>query len=359
MLTAERGKVPDLPAQDPCQALARLRREFADCGWERKATARILAQLAVHVTCMLTGTALFLAGPAGWIRAAALVVAALGCIGIATNTHTSSHYATSSRRWVNQALTFFGYPFCLGFSALYWWSDHVGGHHISPNVQGLDNDFDYWPFFAITQPEVLAAKGWARRYYERWQWLALILLAPMLGFNLQRCGLRYLLGAWRDARVRKGRILVDVCALILHWSLFLALPAYYFGLPAVLAMYAARIALTSAGMFTLLAPAHFVAGAPILTQAEAAGLDYCALQTMTTIDFAGGPLVRWLASGLDYQIEHHLFPEISHVRYPRISGRVEAFCASYSLPYRRYSFIRALRETLRVFRQPKPVRGLT
>jgi linoleoyl-CoA desaturase len=57
-------------------------------------------------------------------------------------------------------------------------------------------------------------------------------------------------------------------------------------------------------------------------------------QVRTTANFApGNPVISWFAGGLNYQIEHHLFPRISHVHYPAISKLVQAECAAYGLPY--------------------------
>ena len=43
-----------------------------------------------------------------------MIVSTAASLGVATNTHTSSHYATSEKRWLNELLTFFGYPVFLG-----------------------------------------------------------------------------------------------------------------------------------------------------------------------------------------------------------------------------------------------------
>jgi fatty acid desaturase len=340
---------------DLSQSLAALRADFISRGWHKKPTFRLLAELAVHVTLMVGGTLLFLLTSNPWLWAVAAVASAFGGIGIASNSHTSSHFATSTSRRVNELLTYFGYPFLLGFSASYWWADHVKGHHQAPNVFGVDNDFDYWPFFAVTEVEIARSHGARRFYYERLQRPALVMLIPLFGFNLQRGGLQYLVGRLRTPGVRKTPLLWDLAAIIAHFALFLVLPGLYFSWGAVAAIYCLRIALMGFGMFAILAPAHFPAMAPVLTPQAAAELDYVTLQTMTTIDMAGGPILTWLASGLEYQIEHHLFPEISHVHYKKLRPLVERFCRDHNLMYRRYGFFHALRETWRVFAAPKPV----
>ena len=60
-------------------------------------------------------------------------------------------------------------------------------------------------------------------------------------------------------------------------------------------------------------------------------------QVMTTANFAtNNRLVSWLVGGLNFQIEHHLFPKISHVHYPALSKIIRQACADYGLVYIEY-----------------------
>jgi linoleoyl-CoA desaturase len=57
----------------------------------------------------------------------------------------------------------------------------------------------------------------------------------------------------------------------------------------------------------------------------------------TTANFApGNKLVSWFVGGLNYQIEHHLFPRVSHVHYPAISKIVQQHCEQHNVPYHSY-----------------------
>jgi linoleoyl-CoA desaturase len=58
-------------------------------------------------------------------------------------------------------------------------------------------------------------------------------------------------------------------------------------------------------------------------------------QVETTIDFGHrNPLLTWYVGGLNYQIEHHLFPRICHIHYPRLAGIVQEVCAEHGVRYR-------------------------
>jgi linoleoyl-CoA desaturase len=60
-------------------------------------------------------------------------------------------------------------------------------------------------------------------------------------------------------------------------------------------------------------------------------------QIRTTANFAmRNKVISWIVGGLNFQVEHHLFPRISHVHYPEISKIVMQKCAEFNLPYNQY-----------------------
>jgi linoleoyl-CoA desaturase len=86
--------------------------------------------------------------------------------------------------------------------------------------------------------------------------------------------------------------------------------------------------------------AHTVDGTefPVAIQPENKMPDeFAAHQIHTTANFATkSKLVSWLVGGLNFQIEHHLFPKVSHVHYPEISKIVKQTCADFKLKYIEY-----------------------
>ena len=57
-------------------------------------------------------------------------------------------------------------------------------------------------------------------------------------------------------------------------------------------------------------------------------------QVKTTANFSpGNKVITWMVGGLNYQVEHHLFPRISHIHYPAISKIVRAHCEQFNIPY--------------------------
>jgi linoleoyl-CoA desaturase len=339
------------------EAVAELRREFSRRGWDTKAPKRIVFELSLHVSIAMAGIALFMICHHPALRVLGILISSIGCMGVGTNTHTSTHYGTSDKRWVNEALSYFGYPMFLGLSATYWWHKHVVLHHPAPNVVGVDGDADLLPWFAITADEVHASSGLRRFYYKRLQFWLFPLALAMNDFSIQSGGWAHLLRALRHPKERKSAHWIDLGALILHYVLWIGVPLLFWPLPAVAAFYILRGILLGYAMYAILAPGHFPAEAQRLTEEARHGADFFAVQTAGTVSFRTGVLGRYLCSGLEYQVEHHLFPNISHVHYPEVSVVVQQFCAERGLSYRSYSWGMALWKSWEVLRFPQPVVG--
>jgi fatty acid desaturase len=106
--------------------------------------------------------------------------------------------------------------------------------------------------------------------------------------------------------------------------------------------------------FCVLAPTHFPAEA-VCAEKSQRHADILLGQTATTVNFRTGYIGRFLCSGLDYQIEHHLFPSVSHVFYPKMSGLVKECCRRQGYPYRTLGWSEAIWKSCLVFRRPKTV----
>lgn len=338
-------------------AVTELRKEFARRGWNKKATSRIVFQLAIHVAVAVAGAGIFMTCHHLALRILGILLSTFGCMGVGTNTHTSTHYATSNKRWVNEALSYLGYPMFTGLSATYWWHKHVVVHHPSPNVVGVDSDADLLPWFAVTVDEVQASSGLRRFYYERLQFWVFPFALALNCFNMQRAGWVYVIRMLCDSKQRKAAHWIDFGALVLHQAVWIGVPLLFWPLPTVAVFYLVRTILLGYVMYAVLAPGHFPAEAQRTTDAARRDTDFFSLQAEGTVSFRTGFLGRFLCSGLEYQVEHHLFPNISHVYYPQISVAVQKLCAEHGLPYHSYSWATALWKSWEVLRLPQHVLG--
>jgi fatty acid desaturase len=338
-----------------------LNRELAARGYHHKPTARLLAELALLLAMAAGGAAAYFLLHGAVPKAAALLVMALGNLGITTHTHSSSHNGTSPKLWVNKALTLLGYGVWFGTSAHYWWNKHVAVHHATPNVVGLDDDVDLLPWFALTE-EQFQQGGPLRRAYYRVQWLVVPLAVGLTALNMIRASWVYLAEAARDPRRRTPLLWLDVAMVCAHYLVWIGIPLLWFPAGQVIVFYLLRSALLGWAVFATAAPAHFPVEARFLpTEGHASRgeyrkhSDYLLLQTVTTVNYRTGPLGRLLCCGAEFQIEHHLFPGISHTWYPQISPLLQRFCEENGYPYRTLGWGEGIVKSLMVFKRPKRV----
>jgi fatty acid desaturase len=337
--------------------LALLKQEIRGQGFEEAPAGRALAELALHFAVSLGGLAVCVAVESWALKAAALLVSTLGSLGITTNTHTSSHYATTRRRWCNRALVYLGYTVYYGMSAHYWSNSHVVVHHPAPNVIGVDDDADLSPWFALNNNEFKFSAGPSRLFY-RVQWLVVPFALAFNVFNVQFLSWKFLARKLADARQRKPAHWLDLGLILLHWCLWILIPACFFPAAEVLALYAARTGLVGYAAFCAFAPAHYPAEAVYVEKGNYKSV-FILAQTETTVNFRAGLIGRLLCSGVDYQIEHHLFPGVSHVHYPRLSRFVEKFCREHGYQYRTLGWGEAIWKSLKTFYRPKKVLSAT
>jgi linoleoyl-CoA desaturase len=335
------------------EPLAELKEQIVAHGWNHKATGRVVSELLANLTNALAGIWAFVVFDGLLARTCAILVSTAGSMGVATNTHTSSHYATSRTRWVNELLTFFGYPLFVGMSACYWWQKHVVVHHPAPNVVGVDGDVDLLPWFARTKQEVVRTSGGRRIYHEKIQGLVFPFAIAFVGFNMQVAGWRFLIMGLRRAGGGRKKEWIDLGSMVLHFVIWLGIPMVFFAPLEVLGFYCLRTGLMGYAVFAVLAPGHFPAEAACLSGREK-NCDYVLLQTAATVNFRTGWLGRLVCSGLEYQIEHHLFPNLSHVHYPKLAVLVREFCTTHGFPYRCYSWPLALWKSLQTIQTPPP-----
>lgn len=218
----------------------------------------------------------------------------------------------------------------LGLSASFWRYSHITIHHPAPNVIGVDEDANLGPWFAMTQAEVARSSGFRRWYYEKLQWLFLPLALAANGFNYLKSGWAHLIGALRDPARRNRTHWIDLGALLAHLVAYIGIPLFFFSVRETLGFYLLRAVALGYGMFIMLALGHFPAEAARFS-ADLKNADYELMQTANTIDFRTGWIGRLLSSGLGYQIEHHLFPNLSHVHYRKMAPLVERLCRERGL----------------------------
>jgi len=248
--------------------------------------------------------------------------------------HDAGHRQVLSSNRANHRLGVLLANLGVGFS-YGWWIDKHNRHHAHPNDEDRDPDVGAGAL-VFTRGQVLRSGPVARIYY-RWQaWLFFPLLL-LESLNLRVASVRYLL-AGRD-RARAG----EAALMSVHLAGYVTLV-----LVAMSPLQAAVFVVIHQGLFGLylgcsFAPNH--KGMPALSPAQNA--DYLLRQVLTSRNVHGHWLTDFALGGLNYQIEHHLFPSMPRCNLPAAQRIVRAFCAARGVSYLDTGLIASYAQALR------------
>ncbi|MFF3641011.1 fatty acid desaturase family protein [Streptomyces sp. NPDC002564] len=217
-----------------------------------------------------------------------------------------------------------------------WWQDKHSRHHANPNHEDLDPD---------VRPDILLwsagqarrAQGWLPRLVGRRQAYLFFPLLALEGFNLHAAGLRSL--ADRTLRRRRTEALLLLGHLALYaGALFLTLPA-----GKAVAFLLVHQCLFGLYLGSVFAPNH--KGMPLLAGKDRP--DFLRRQVLTSRNVRGGRLTDLMLGGLNYQIEHHLFPQMPTPHLRRAQDIVRAYCRDARVPHAETGLLASYREALR------------
>ena len=338
---------PVLASQAPAGAGDRATRDYAALMSQVRA-ARLLDRSAVaYVPRMVLLGAMTVAGATAflwlgrsWWQLAvaaysAILLAQLGFLG-----HDAGHQQIfRTRRWNDR----FGLVLSnLGIGLSYgWWVDKHNRHHRHPNAIGRDPDVQR-NALAWTAEQANRQRG-PLRLIAKHQAAFFFPLLLLEGLNLHVGSLRALL---RGSRSRT----LELTLLALHVVVGLAVVLVVLSPLQALTFLVVQQAVFGVYLGCSFAPNH--KGMPILD--EATDADFFRRQVLTARNITGGRVMSAVFGGLNYQIEHHLFPSMPSRNLRRCRPIVKAFCAARGVPYCEKDLFGSYAQALRYLRSVRP-----
>ncbi len=323
-------------------------------GFYQRDAKKAYIELIAHILITIIGIALFIAFENTLVRIISALIMASGLLGIGTHTHNSSHYASTKSNTIDDFLTYLGYSVILGFSAIFWKYKHCIVHHSNPNIIGVDEDIDLMPFFAVTDTDAKNAGVIGQFYYRVIQRIIFPFMISLTAFNIQRQAWIFLIRALSDSKRRKTAHWIDLSCNLLHIFIWLVLPMLFFSPVAVIEFYILRNVLIGYALFFMLGSSHLPPEA-VCSSEDQQYADFELKQTAATINIRTNWYGRFIMSGLDFQIEHHLFRGVSYTRLPELSEMVKEYCKYHNYPHQTLGFFEAAYKTMLVFYIPKHV----
>jgi linoleoyl-CoA desaturase len=315
---------------------ARVPAYFAERGLSDKGGVRMAVKSAALLALTFVPYALILSGgypPAAMLGLAALMGVGLAGIGFAV-AHDALHGAYSHSPRVN-AVVGLGFDL-IGANSYMWTITHNVIHHTYTNIEGVDEDLSVSPLLRLSPSAPL--RPW-HRFQHLYGWLAYGLATLFWVFAKDyKYFLQQDLGPYRNIRHPKREWAVLFVGKLVHYGWSLAIPLWVLPLPWWQVLLGALVMHLTAGIIlgVVFQLAHVVEGLDYPAPDASGTMEHAWLvhEMATTANFApGAAVLSWYVGGLNYQIEHHLFPKVCSLHYPEISGIVKRTAEEYGFTY--------------------------
>lgn len=308
----------------------RVQRHFKDNNLSRHANRAMWIKVATILSAWVAAVAVYwtVKMPV-WAMIPFAIFTGMSMAGIGMSVmHDANHRGLSGNQTVNRI---FGFTVdILGAAGALWRIKHNRIHHTNPNIVGVDDDIEVgiWGRFAPGQPW----HPWLRFQHIYLWGLYTLLTVKWLPSDFVEIYTKRI-GQNDIERPPAGEIAMLFLGKAIYFSWILIIPSilhgfgYALGFMAVTTM---TMGLILAVVFQL---AHVVEEAQF-TAPGAQPLDFAQHQMATTVDFArDNRFVTWYVGGLNFQVVHHLYPNICHIHYPTLSKIIEEVAAKHNVPY--------------------------
>ncbi|NNE70581.1 MAG: acyl-CoA desaturase [Rhodothermales bacterium] len=309
---------------------------FEQTGKSRKATPGMVLKTFLILGVTFGTYALIMLGSLtlGQMWLATFVIG-LGMAGIGFSVaHDALHGAYSSNKAVNALL---GFTFdIMGANGYMWKITHNVIHHTYTNIHDVDEDLTVSPLLRLSPG---ARHYWFHRFQHRYGFLAygLATVNWLFAKDFQQF-LKKDIGPYVNKKHPLPQIALLVVSKALAITWMIVLPLVYLDITWWQFLIGFLTAHMTAGIIlgVIFQLAHVVEGPEFPLPDDKGTMEYAWLvhemRTTANFAFANKPL-SWYIGGLNYQIEHHLFPQTCSVHYPAIAPIVQEVAAEYGIPY--------------------------
>ncbi len=313
--------VPTGNTADPDRAYAALRQTVIAAGLLDRAYGYYAWRSGLSFVLLGIGLVSAVLGPVGpaWIGLNSVMLA-FGSVQVALVGHDAGHLAIFRTMRANWLLGWVCWSLVLGIGFWYWYDRH-NRHHASTNDLAADPDLQ-WASIVVYTEDALRARPNRTRWLIRHQ----ALLGPLYTLGL---AFAFRAESWAFAirRLRGIRRAIEVAFLtasILLW----VLPTFALGWAWLVTFLVGQVL---AGLYLALAIAPNHKGMP--TWSAGQPLSFLERQVLSSRNILPHPISDFVFGGLNYQIEHHLFPNMPRVHFGRARAVVRPFCLARGLPY--------------------------
>jgi fatty acid desaturase len=320
-------------SSSPGSDYAVLKRRVRDAGLLSRQPAYYLWIIAINLLLVAGCCAVLILFRNPWVQAAGAIALGLVSGQLGFQLHDAGHHQMFGRRWKNTLVAFLTADVLLGMSYGWWVSKH-NRHHANPNHVDDDPDINN-PAIAYTTEQALGRRG-PLRLLARYQAFLFFGLICLLAWSMHIASAAFLV------RRRSPDRWIEVVTLILHAVVYVGLLWTFLGPWSAVMVILLQKAAGGFYMATVFAPNH--KGMPQVD--DRSELDFLRAQVLTSRNIRPNPLTDFWYGGLNYQVEHHLFPKMARNNIPRAHRIVKEYCAEIGVPFHETSFLQSYRELL-------------
>ncbi|TSD10812.1 acyl-CoA desaturase [Curtobacterium sp. KBS0715] len=265
-----------------------------------------------------------------------IVAGALGVLftQFAFLSHEAAHRQVfESQKWNDRAGRWLG-TFLVGLSYSWWMNKHTR-HHGNPNTVGKDPDIAPDAIRFLPEDAAAVTNGPLRVFVQYQGWLFFPLLT-LEGINLHRAAVMSVLRGTGGRSDTRGRVLEGIL-LVARFAIYLTVVFWFLPFGMACAFLGVQLAVFGVMMGASFAPNH--KGMP--TIAHDAKVDFFSRQVRTSRNIRGGWWVSFLMGGLNYQVEHHLFPSMPRPALKQARLLVRDHCDTLDVPYTETTLLRS------------------
>ena len=284
-----------------------------------------------------------------WVLLLLTVVIGIGMAGVGMNVmHDSNHESFSSKKWVNKIMG--SSIYILAGNVYNWKVQHNVLHHTFTNIQGHDEDIDAGRIIRFSRHAKWLPIHKFQKYYSIFLYgLLTINWAITTDFKQMHSYLKRKL-SYGEFPNPATEWTVLIITKIIYYLLWLVLPLLVLDIAWWKVLIGFFVMHYTAGMILsmIFQLAHVVPATEMPVPDTEGNLEHtwAIHQLYTTANFAPtNKFISWYTGGLNHQVEHHIFPHISHIHYGKIAQIVKETAQEFNLPYNEYTtFSKAIKE---------------
>lgn len=255
--------------------------------------------------------------------------------------HDAAHGSYSNNTRLNNFIAFVGGD-VMGGGTFFWKIKHNIIHHTYTNIDGIDDDIAKYPMYRFCPHQ---KRLWFHKYQHIYgipaymlislNWLLADDFITLFNKKINTTPIR---------NIATREIVLMIAGKLINILLFVALPFIFMKWQIALVGFLSLHACMGMALAVVFQLAHVVEDIefPLAdVQTNKIENEWAKHQVATTANFAmRNKLISWYVGGLNFQVEHHLFPRISHIHYPSISKIVRQTCEELGIQYNAFPTMR-------------------